>query len=127
MPWYWGGSVTGKEPSSGFDRIGVGEFLKDIGKMIVPMSLVASGFALWMNAKMVEVKEMIRDAVASHQATELTHFVSRLEWDGWQKLEVERLENLRKDNERQTEQIRKNTMLLERIAIKVGVKRETGD
>jgi uncharacterized protein (DUF2252 family) len=120
--------VTPKpDDSSGFDRVGVGLFLKDISRLAVPMSLVAGVFALYLNAKIADIREMIRDAVSTHQSTEIQHFVSRVEWDAYARIAAERMENLKRDNERQTEQIRKNTILLERIASKIGVRRESGD
>jgi hypothetical protein len=127
MPWCWGKLVNQKTDEPSFDKVGVGRFLKDIGLLAIPMSLVAAGFALWMNAKMADVRDMIREAVAAHQGTEIHNFVTRAEWEGAQRVETIRFEALQHENEEQTKQIRKNTMLLERIAMKIGVRREAGD
>jgi hypothetical protein len=127
LPWYWRPRVTPKEPSSGFDRVGVGLFLKDISRLAIPMSLVAAAFGIYMNAKIVELKEIVREAVAAHESQERANFVTRIEWDAYQRLDSERIQTLQRSNEKQTDQIRKNTILLERIALKIGAKREVGD
>jgi hypothetical protein len=130
LPWYWGERVTPQangERSSGFDTIGVGRFLKDIGILAVPMAFVASGFALYMNSKIADIKEIIHDAVAQHALTEKATLVSRVEWEAYQKMEELRWNQIQRDSEQNSSQIRRNTILLERISNKLGIQRQNGD
>lgn len=125
LPWYWRERVS--ENSRGFDGIGVGRFLKDIGLLALPMTFVASGFALYMNAKIGDIKEIVREAVQQHASTEKATLVSRVEYEAYQKLEELRWNQIKEANSEQTIQIRKNTILLERISNKLNIPRLNGD
>lgn len=130
LPWFWEERTvpeTSGSNGSSFDGVGVGRFLKDVGLLALPMSIVAGGFALYMNAKLADVKEMVRDAVSAHAQNEQQQFVSRIEWSAASRIDEMRWQQISKEQAEQTLQIRKNTQLLERIAAKVGVKRENGD
>jgi hypothetical protein len=127
LPWLWEERVSPNEASEGIDTVGVGRFAKDVAILAVPMSLVAGAFALYMNVKVADIKEIIRDAVNQHAASENGRFVSRIEYEAYQKMEEMRWKQIQEANNEQSVQIRKNTMLLERIANKLNIRRENGD
>lgn len=76
---------------------------------------------------MAEVKEIVRDAVVAHEAQEKVNYIGRIEFDAYRSIEAERFAIVQKKNDEQALGIRRNTILLERIALKIGVKREAGD
>ena len=113
------------DTEAAFDHVGIGRFAKDIAVLSIPMGLVAAFFGLWMSAKMADFKEAIASAIDRYAQTQTEvhkNFVTRPEWDAYMRLEEERHQQERKDNEEQNRLINKNNVLLERVAQKVGVR-----
>jgi hypothetical protein len=128
--WFWEGvMMRNTDGAGGRDDLGVFDFARKSGQLLVPMGIVAGVFGLYVNVRINEFEKNIAAAVEKHAASEdklHDRFFGREEFALWAKMIEERHNSTKKDVEEMQEmmnvQIHKNTELLEKLLARTGIK-----
>ncbi len=102
---------------------GVFAFARKSAQLLIPMSLVAAVFGLWLRSELLAVRQDFARSIVQETQAVRNDMVTRTEFVLLRQLMDERWATDQKSTEEQNRMIQRNTVYLERIGQKLGIQR----